>query len=227
MTLELPSVARVLIIEDDPVDQRLVQSLLSNDARLTLTIASSLDEARALLTTSAWDVVLLDRRLPGGWTPEQVIRHVARWVGAYHGRVVVYSDDAGLEQVLQSIQAGATRHLIKGDGTVRQLLPLGAVVAAEALTAQRQRAAVAKALAAQEEATAAELAALRAEVAAEVQAAQEARADGWVRSLAAAVLRWPAAQQSAAVVAVVTGIGTLAPAVVAAVVEVIRLWWEQ
>ena len=63
--------ARILLVEDDDLNQRLVRTVLarSGDPVLRsacLVQAASLAEARAALATSAVDVVLLDLNLPDG-----------------------------------------------------------------------------------------------------------------------------------------------------------------
>ena len=63
--------ARILLVEDDDLNQRLVRTVLarSDDPVLRnacLVQAASLAEARAALATSAVDVVLLDMNLPDG-----------------------------------------------------------------------------------------------------------------------------------------------------------------
>jgi two-component system KDP operon response regulator KdpE len=63
--------ARILLVEDDDLNQRLVRTVLarSGDPVLRsayLIQAASLAEARAALASSAVDVVLLDMNLPDG-----------------------------------------------------------------------------------------------------------------------------------------------------------------
>ena len=58
--------ARILLVEDDDLNQRLVRSGDPVLRSACLVQAASLAEARAALATSAVDVVLLDLNLPDG-----------------------------------------------------------------------------------------------------------------------------------------------------------------
>ena len=76
--------ARILLVEDDDLNQRLVRTVLarSDDPVLRnacLVQAASLAEARAALATSAVDVVLLDMNLPDGHGPKNCLSAPSRF----------------------------------------------------------------------------------------------------------------------------------------------------
>ena len=62
---------RILLVEDDELNQALVRAILARSASLVLreaqlATAGSLAQARAALASDAIDIVLLDMRLPDG-----------------------------------------------------------------------------------------------------------------------------------------------------------------
>jgi CheY-like chemotaxis protein len=56
---------RILVVEDNPLNRRLVEALLVHRGHKVLQ-ASTVDEGRELLTGEPPDVVLLDIHIPGG-----------------------------------------------------------------------------------------------------------------------------------------------------------------
>jgi CheY-like chemotaxis protein len=68
--------ARILIVEDNPLNRLLVHDLLELRGHAVLE-AATVDEARALLESERPDLLLLDVQIPGGGG-EAVIREVRR-----------------------------------------------------------------------------------------------------------------------------------------------------
>jgi CheY-like chemotaxis protein len=68
--------ARILIVEDNPLSRLLVHDILALRGHDVLE-AATVDEARALLDTRAFDLLLLDVHIPGGGG-EAVIREVRK-----------------------------------------------------------------------------------------------------------------------------------------------------
>jgi signal transduction histidine kinase len=64
----------ILVVEDDPASQRLVQALLERRGHEVL-VAATADEARAMLRDRTPDLVLTDIRIPGGGG-ESVLREI-------------------------------------------------------------------------------------------------------------------------------------------------------
>lgn len=128
--------ARVLLVEDDALERAELAAQLGVTDRLEVTEADSLAGALSLLARERYELVLLDRRLPGGWTPDEVIAQVA--AAARQARVLVYSEDRAPLLALESVQAGAARHLVRGqDGP--EALDLATEAAQLVLAARRDR----------------------------------------------------------------------------------------
>lgn len=104
---------RILLVEDNPGDARLIQEALGDarGARFSLTIAGTLREALALLKDRAFDVVLTDLNLPDARELETFARVHAE---APHLAVVVLSGVDDETVAIQAVQAGAQDYLVKG-----------------------------------------------------------------------------------------------------------------
>ena len=107
--------ARILLVEDDDLNQRLVRTVLarSGDPVLRsacLVQAASLAEARAALATSAVDVVLLDMNLPDGHGLSLAAEVQRTGSG---GPAIVALTGAGPEQGDAALAAGCTAVLGK------------------------------------------------------------------------------------------------------------------
>lgn len=103
---------RILLIEDNPGDVRLVRVMLGKESTLHLQIASTLSEGMGRLEGEAVDVVLVDLGLPDSQGLDTFNR--------IHGRfpkiptiVLTGTDDVDL--ALLAIQAGAQDYLVKGE----------------------------------------------------------------------------------------------------------------
>ena len=107
--------ARILLVEDDDLNRRLVRTVLarSGDPVLRsacLVQAASLAEARAALATSAVDVVLLNMSLPDG-NGLSLATEVQRTGSG--GPAIVALTGAGPEQGDAALAAGCTAVLGK------------------------------------------------------------------------------------------------------------------
>src|SRR5918997_2390338 len=107
---------RVLLVEDNPGDARLVEILLSEvDApRFAITHAERLEEAVECLGEADFDVILLDLSRPDSSGLETVSRTRA---AAPRTPMVVLSGQDDEETALRAVQRGAQDYLIKGQGS--------------------------------------------------------------------------------------------------------------
>ncbi len=107
---------RVLLVEDNPGDARLVEILLSEAdsfGRFEITPAERLDKALEHLDGSAFDVILLDLSLPdsSGLETVEVVRTRVPLTP-----VVVLTGQDDEETALRALQSGAEDYLVKGRG---------------------------------------------------------------------------------------------------------------
>jgi diguanylate cyclase (GGDEF)-like protein/PAS domain S-box-containing protein len=107
---------RVLLVEDNPGDARLVEILLAevgSSSGFEVSQAGRLDEALESLDRSDFDVILLDLSLPDSSGLETVDRMRA---AVSQVPVVVLSGQDDEAVALQAVQSGAQDYLIKGQG---------------------------------------------------------------------------------------------------------------
>ena len=107
---------RVLLVEDNPGDARLVEILLSeggSSAGFEVTHAERFAEALERLEKETFDVILLDLSLPDSSGLETVSRMRA---AAPRTPMVVLSSQDDEEVALRAVQRGAQDYLIKGQG---------------------------------------------------------------------------------------------------------------
>ncbi len=107
---------RMLLIEDNPADSRLVDVLLSeaaSSADFEVTYAERLDEALEHLGETEFDVILLDLSLPDSSGLETVSR---MRTAASRAPLVVLSGHEDEEVALKALHMGAQDYLIKGQG---------------------------------------------------------------------------------------------------------------
>jgi PAS domain S-box-containing protein len=107
---------KILLVEDNPGDARLVEILLSEVAapRLGITHVKRLDEAIKHLSVAEFDVILLDLSLPDSSGLETVSRTRA---AATRTPMVVLSGRDDEETALRALQRGAQDYLVKGRGS--------------------------------------------------------------------------------------------------------------
>src|SRR5262249_30289261 len=111
---------RILLIEDNPGDARLIRERLRevDDITVTLSIAGSLQSGFETLAHEQFDVMLLDLSLPDSFGVE-TIRKVRDTVPNIPVIVLTGFDDKTLG--LQAVQLGAQDYLIKDETTPRLL----------------------------------------------------------------------------------------------------------
>jgi two-component system cell cycle response regulator len=103
--------ARVLVIEDDESVSRLLHRWLERSG-WQVSHAPSLAAARPLLHEVAWDVLLLDRRLPDG-DGVSLLREIRR-NPAYAGRyVMILTGEASDQAKLEGFEGGADDYVTK------------------------------------------------------------------------------------------------------------------
>lgn len=103
----------LLLVEDDPLDARLVREMLKDGAPpgFTVTHLQRLDDALAYIADHGSDVILLDLTLPDGQGLHSLTRlHMA----APHVPIVVMSADADETLAITSVREGAQNYLVKG-----------------------------------------------------------------------------------------------------------------
>jgi len=114
---------RVLLIEDNPGDARLVRELLTEEGdRFGIALAGSMREALGYLTAETFDVVLLDLSLPDS-QGFGTISSIRAQVPAMPLIVLTGFDDADF--AVAAVEAGAQDFLVKGQfegGTIRRAI---------------------------------------------------------------------------------------------------------
>ncbi|MEX2654253.1 MAG: EAL domain-containing protein [Acidimicrobiia bacterium] len=119
--LSVGSATRLLLVEDNLGDARLLQEMLKepDSPDFELTHVESMSEAVAWLGENTADIILLDLGLPDGQGLD-VVRQVRR--AAPHVPLVVLTDRDDEELADQSLQAGAEDYLLKGEIEPRALI---------------------------------------------------------------------------------------------------------
>ena len=105
---------RVLLAEDHPTNQRVVQLILaSQDADLTIVEDGA--EAVAAFAEGDFDVVLMDMQMPrmDGLTATRAIRDLEARRGGAATPVIMLSANATIEHQQEALEAGADLHLAK------------------------------------------------------------------------------------------------------------------
>lgn len=112
---------RVLLIEDEPADARLVQIALRDALGVSfdVTWATTLDDARRRLQQQAFEIVLLDLSLPdsAGLDTLHNIKPIA------HGaEIIVLTGLSDIEFALNTLYAGCADYLVKNDFSADSLV---------------------------------------------------------------------------------------------------------
>jgi len=105
---------RLLVVEDNPADVRLVEECLRGDhlAQFQVESVARLELARQRLLEGAWDILLVDLSLPDS----QGVQTVRDLVGRYpHLPLVVLTSSDDQELALEALRAGAQDFLVKGE----------------------------------------------------------------------------------------------------------------
>jgi signal transduction histidine kinase len=108
------SLLRILLVEDNPGDARLVRESLADSARVELAHCGRLDEALKRLGEQPFDVVILDLSLPDSNGLQTLVR-VRTEVPAVPIVVLTGLEDEALG--METVHAGAQDYLVKGEGT--------------------------------------------------------------------------------------------------------------
>ncbi|WP_332639377.1 PAS domain-containing hybrid sensor histidine kinase/response regulator [Brevundimonas sp.] len=105
---------RVLLAEDHPVNQRVVQAILSGSGMQVTTVGDG-DQAVAAFTADAFDLILMDMQMPvmDGLTATRAIRELEQAQGRARTPVIMLSANAMAKHVQDAAEAGADAHLAK------------------------------------------------------------------------------------------------------------------
>ncbi|MDO9588734.1 MAG: ATP-binding protein [Brevundimonas sp.] len=105
---------RVLLAEDHPVNQRVVQAILAGGGMEVVTVGDGA-EAVAAFKAEAFDLVLMDMQMPvmDGLTATRAIRAAEQARGGARTPVVMLSANAMAQHVQDAADAGADLHLAK------------------------------------------------------------------------------------------------------------------
>ena len=104
---------KVLLVEDNEGDARLIQEMLRDDAinQFSLTQTKSLAEAVQALETQSYDVILLDLNLPDS-TGESTFSHINSVYSEVPIVILTGNDDQ--RAAFSAIGLGAQDYLVKG-----------------------------------------------------------------------------------------------------------------
>jgi PAS domain S-box-containing protein len=105
---------RVLLAEDHPVNQRVVQAILAGGGMEVVTVGDGA-QAVAAFAADAYDLVLMDMQMPvmDGLTATRAIRAAEQARGGPRTPVVMLSANAMAQHVQDAADAGADLHLAK------------------------------------------------------------------------------------------------------------------
>jgi len=108
------SALRVLLAEDHPVNQRVVQAILAGSGMEVVTVDDGAG-AVAAFTDGAFDLILMDMQMPvmDGLTATRAIRATERAQGRARTPMIMLSANAMARHVEDAADAGADLHLAK------------------------------------------------------------------------------------------------------------------
>ena len=123
---------KVLLAEDHPVNQRVVQAILGDS--FDLTIVSDGQAAVDSFSVQSFDVILMDSQMPvmDGLSAIREIRLHELAYGLARTPIISLTADALPQQVQASLAAGADRHLAKPITASSLLLVLAGALRREA-----------------------------------------------------------------------------------------------
>ena len=103
------SLERILVLDDEPIIQKVLEELFRRK-KYTVTIASTIAQAEALIARESFDLVMLDVRLPDG-DGQQLLERL----GALPDRplVVMMTGHGTIESAVACMRGGAFDYLIK------------------------------------------------------------------------------------------------------------------
>ena len=103
------SLERILVLDDEPLIQKVLDELFKRK-KFTVTIASSIAQAEALLSKETFDLIMLDVRLPDG-DGQQFLERVSTLPD--RPLVVMMTGHGTIESAVACMRAGAFDYLIK------------------------------------------------------------------------------------------------------------------
>ena len=104
---------RVLLVEDNPADARLVREMLKDSHRtVEITHAARLRDALECLRTQGFNAILLDLNLPDSEGMNTFLRARAE---ASHAPIVVLTGVADEEVAARAVREGAQDYLVKAE----------------------------------------------------------------------------------------------------------------
>ncbi|MGZ9099171.1 MAG: ATP-binding protein, partial [Brevundimonas sp.] len=105
---------RVLLAEDHPINQRVVQAILSGSGMQVTTVSDGAQAVEAF-TAEAFDLILMDMQMPvmDGLTATRGIRAVEKAQGRPRTPLIMLSANAMAQHVQDAADAGADSHLAK------------------------------------------------------------------------------------------------------------------
>ncbi len=105
---------RVLVAEDNPVNQRIIAMIL-DVIGASMAVAANGEEALEALATARFDIVLMDLQMPvlDGITATRRLRTFERATNAPRIPVIALSANAMTHQVAEALEAGADAHVAK------------------------------------------------------------------------------------------------------------------
>ena len=110
----------VVIVEDDPDIQSLIETIFSMDPRLSVTgLADSAEDALELVRSSEPEIIVLDDRLAGSLTGVDAVPQFKDM--APHAKIILFTAHADLEARVVN-QPGIDSFLLKTE--TGELLPL-------------------------------------------------------------------------------------------------------
>ncbi len=111
-----PSLVRILLVEDQPADARLVREMLSEAVGLKfeVTHVRRLEEAMSRIATEVFDAVLLDLGLPDAQGLEAVETVSQKDAGL---PIIVLSGQSSESLAVRAVRHGAQDYLVKGSGS--------------------------------------------------------------------------------------------------------------
>lgn len=115
-------IIRCLLVEDNPIDAKLVESMLikaiSHQMQIQVVLAQNLQEAKSSLEQGWFDVIVLDLRLPDSEGID-TFREIYKKALKIPVIILTAVDDESL--AIQTIKEGAQDYMIKGQINERQL----------------------------------------------------------------------------------------------------------
>jgi polar amino acid transport system substrate-binding protein len=119
MSAPAPAAIQILLVEDNPRHAGLIRDELEIELpSAVVTVAPSVGEARAALESGAFDLIILDFRLPDGDGLE-ILREVKR--GARREPVVFVTTSSSTAIAVEAMKIGAEDYIVKEEGYVSVL----------------------------------------------------------------------------------------------------------